>query len=381
MIEDVGAVEECAQAIKAYLAPLNALPVAPPVLQPAGLYLELIGETIRRRAVLTSNDALCLRPDMTIPAARLALSLPHWSGEGFALIYDGRVFRRLSGEAQPVEPRQIGVEWYAPLAHSGRRDEGMLLAALGACQAAGVEGRLVLGCAALFKALIGACGFPPALSRALLRAHRVQDALTAAKAGHPPLAGGQGALAAILAQTSPDQANALVEEILVLAGVAQLGGRPMQEVAERLRAKAALANEPPINRAVLEKLEGILAIEGEPMAAFDALRRLAGALPAPGAALARLEALAHLWAGAIAAGLKPSAAVFRAGFDRRLEYYDGLVFDLVGARGAALGGGGRYDQVLPALAQAEARQEQLVAAWGAAGFSLYPAALAMERRP
>lgn len=380
-IEDVGAVEACAQAIKAYLAPIGAKAVAPPVLQPAGLYLELVGEVIRRRAVLTHNDALCLRPDMTVPAARLALSLPLWHGVGFALAYDGRVFRRLEQAAQPIEPRQIGLEWYAPVAHSAARDAVVLQAALGACEAAGARASLVLGCAALARALIQACDLPEALSRSLLRSHDVRAAIQDAMAGEPAQdAMPASALGEALAKASPEGAQALLEDVLALAGVAQISGRSLQEVAARLREKALRAVTPRVERGLLAQLACVFAIEAAPPVAFSAVRQAVAGLPAPQPVFQRLDDLERLWAQLARSQPAMLDAVFRAAFDRNLEYYDGLAFDLIGHGGALLGGGGRYDQVLTALARAQDAPGHSTDGWGAAGFSLYPAVLAAERR-
>ena len=49
------------------------LRVAPPILQPAGPFLDLSGEDIRKRMYLTTDAQgreLCLRPDLTIPVSR-----------------------------------------------------------------------------------------------------------------------------------------------------------------------------------------------------------------------------------------------------------------------------------------------------------------------
>lgn len=378
-IEDVGAVEACAQAIKAHLAPIGAKAVAPAVLQPAGLYLELVGEVLRRRAVLTHNDALCLRPDMTVPAARLALSLPLWHGEGFALAYDGRVFRRLEHAAQPIEPRQIGLEWYAPKTHSAARDAGVLSAALGACEAVGARASLVLGCAALARALVLACNLPEAMSRLLTRSHDVRATIQATIAGEEAQREEpQSALGAALALASPEGAQALLEDVLALAGVAQISGRSLQEVAARLREKAMRASDPRVDRCLLEHLAAVFAIEAAPPDAFKALRQAVAGLPAPQPVFDRLDDLERLWTQVAQSNPAMRDAVFRAAFDRNLEYYDGLAFDLIGKSGAVLGGGGRYDQVLTALTRAQDPPGQSADGWGAAGFSLYPAVLAAE---
>ncbi|MEL6748299.1 MAG: ATP phosphoribosyltransferase regulatory subunit, partial [Pseudomonadota bacterium] len=48
--------------------------VAPSIIQPADVFLDAVGEQLRNRTYVFTDpagDELCLRPDVTIPAARL----------------------------------------------------------------------------------------------------------------------------------------------------------------------------------------------------------------------------------------------------------------------------------------------------------------------
>src|SRR5437667_6235790 len=71
--------------------------VAPAILQPAEPFLDLSGEDIRRRMYLVADpaggDELCLRPDLTIPAARDYLASPQ-AGRPATYCYLGPVFRQ-----------------------------------------------------------------------------------------------------------------------------------------------------------------------------------------------------------------------------------------------------------------------------------------------
>src|SRR6266508_1163385 len=90
--------------------------VSPAILQPAEPFLDLSGEDIRRRIFLTVDPdgrELCLRPDLTIPAARDYLASPE-AGEPAGYCYLGPVFRH-RGDAAP-EFIQAGIESF------GRRD-------------------------------------------------------------------------------------------------------------------------------------------------------------------------------------------------------------------------------------------------------------------
>lgn len=369
MTEDTAAVEAVARRLRDHLAALGAATVAPPVLQPAGVYLELVGEDIRRRAVLTQSEDFCLRPDMTIPAARLALQLEGWSKpEGFALLYDGRVFRRQGEAAAPLEPRHVGVEWYAPQAQSPACDRLALLSAVRACAQAGVRAQVVLGCLELLRLLTAACGLPGPEAR---RVRRAGLSALRADAREP------SALGAALAHLPPAQVEGVLRELLEAAGLVVVGGRSLADIAARLRRRALAGSQPPLAPERLALLQEALDVCGEPLAALGQLRAIAARLGEGGPAiLARLEALERFWSGLLAEEPALAGARFDAGFQRDFEYYDGVAFDLLGASGALLGGGGRYDAVLPALASSE--QAEQAAGWGAVGFSLAPAALALE---
>src|SRR5204863_1818512 len=87
--------------------------VAPAILQPAGPFLDLSGEDIRKRMYLTSDAhgrELCLRPDLTIPVSREYLaSSSAGRPEGFC--YLGKVFRHPRAETDGAsEFWQAGIE-------------------------------------------------------------------------------------------------------------------------------------------------------------------------------------------------------------------------------------------------------------------------------
>src|SRR6201984_1458498 len=84
--------------------------VAPAILQPAEPFLDLSGEDIRRRMLLTTDPEgreLCLRPDLTIPVSRAYLASPD-AGKASGFCYLGAVFRHREGAA--AEFLQAGIE-------------------------------------------------------------------------------------------------------------------------------------------------------------------------------------------------------------------------------------------------------------------------------
>ncbi|MEP3301038.1 MAG: ATP phosphoribosyltransferase regulatory subunit, partial [Roseibium sp.] len=84
--------------------------VSPPILQPADVFLDLVGEDIRRRLFLTNGtdgEDLCLRPDFTIPVCRLHLENGAAAREA-AYCYHGPVFRQRADGLGEIP--QIGAE-------------------------------------------------------------------------------------------------------------------------------------------------------------------------------------------------------------------------------------------------------------------------------
>src|SRR4029079_3963781 len=108
--------EDRADALVASYERAGYVRVAPAILQPAEPFLDLSGETIRRRMYLTTDAAgreLCLRPDFTIAVSRDYLASPA-AGKPVGFCYCGPIFRQQQGGAGEV--MQAGIESF------GRRD-------------------------------------------------------------------------------------------------------------------------------------------------------------------------------------------------------------------------------------------------------------------
>lgn len=365
--------EAAARGIREATSALAPQWIDPPVLQPAALYLELLGEDLRARAFMIGGDdedAVCLRPDMTAPAVRRALSLD-WRAP-FAVAYDGLVFRRQSDMSRETEFRQIGVERFARSADIGAEEAGIVATALDACRRAGVAPRLKLGDVALFAALIDACALGEVWTRRFKRAFARPGGLAGVlreAASDAPLA--DNALAQAMAALSPARAEAAVAEMLADARIALVGDRDVADIAARLREKGAAEVAPAPEKATLDAISAALALDAPPDEALAALNGIARRkTPALDAAIARAEAR---WREIAREGAPD--ATFSVGFGRGLAFYDGFVFELeapaLGAR-ASLGGGGRYDGLLHRIAASEGGGPQDVGAWGAVGFALRP---------
>jgi ATP phosphoribosyltransferase regulatory subunit len=362
-----------ADKVSAVLAAQATLALDPPVLQPAALYLELAGEGLRKRAFMVEDphgQDLCLRPDMTVPACRAALDLPEWRA-AFAVRYQGLVFRRRDAlNAGAAEFIQAGAEWFAPAGEMNAREPAIVAAAVEACRSAGAEPMLRLGDVGVFAALVRSLGLPPHWSERLVRAFSraggpqgvINEAMRPARAPSP--------LAQRLAGMSAEGASAALADVLADQGIELFGGRNLEEITARLRAEATHAHAPRPDPAALANLGAALEIEDAPDAALAKLARFESNGGPLGAALARLEAR---WTE-LQRLAKPNGARFALNLGRGISYYDGFVFELeapaLGPR-ANLGGGGRYDGLIHALAAAENKQNG-AKSWAAAGFALRP---------
>jgi ATP phosphoribosyltransferase regulatory subunit len=340
-VTETGAIEE----LIALFAREGYARVEPPVLQPAGVFVDLSGEDIRRRMFVTqdANGAeLCLRPEYTIPVC-----LQHLAEQGpqpGAYSYGGPVFRLRTGERG--EFLQAGIESIGR-ADATAADAEVLAIAREGLERLGLEDvRVTLGDMGLLGAMVDALRIPPAAKRRVIRAVVSGHGLSSLVEGEAPTEHA-GLLAAIEGQ-APQAAKAFVEDILSIAGIARVGGRSPGEIAERFLARAAnrsgLAEDA---RAVLERY---LAVAGDPDEAADAVRTLAreaGLDLSPA-----IDAFEERTGFMAARGLDVAAFRFAATFARNVDYYTGFIFEIhdpARAEGRPVVGGGRYDRLLEHL--------------------------------
>jgi ATP phosphoribosyltransferase regulatory subunit len=328
--------------------------VAPPILQPAEPFLDLSGEDIRKRMYLTADrdgHEMCLRPDLTIPVSRDYLaSAAAGSAQGFC--YLGPVFRD-RGEL-PAEFVQAGIESF------GRQDKAaadaeMLALGLEATAHYGVAApEIRMGDVGLFSALVAALDLEPAWKRRLVKdfnrktslAHDL-DMLTLGNAGKRPEY--QGVLAA-MAGSDPHAARALVSDLLSIAGISAVGGRSVNEIAERFLEQAALGAATSLPRETRALIERFLGVSGDPDQGAVELRSLAAdARLGIDAALDLFESRTGFLA---ARGVDVGRIRFSTAFGRGLDYYTGCVFELhdgASPPNGPLVAGGRYDELLTRL--------------------------------
>jgi ATP phosphoribosyltransferase regulatory subunit len=332
--------------------------VAPSIIQPANMFLDVVGESLRVRTYVFTDpdgDELCLRPDLTVPTCRLHLARHPQGAVPARYCYNGSAFRYQPGgdtNAHPREFRQAGIECFAA-ADREEADAAVLALTVEAVRAAGIGAfQLRFGDLGLFRALIGALGLPERWRRRLQHqfwrpeAFRAElNRLTSAEALRAPAL--KVEVIDRLDPAAPDTALEAVEQYLDQAGVAPIGTRTLPEIAERLLAAAADAREPPLAAETANAIESYVAVKTPARAAVRELNRLLRQyridLAEP------LRAFQRRLDDLDTAGVITDEAEFSAEFGRNLEYYTGFVFEIVVpelGRKAPLAGGGRYDSLL-----------------------------------
>ncbi len=335
--------------------------VAPAYLQPADLFLDRMGETIRGRTyVFTDLDGaeLCLRPDVTLPACRVYLER-HPKGDVEArYCYNGPAFRYQPGGGNTMRPRefrQAGIEYIGGADREGSEAEvtGLVVEAV---RASGLKGFTVrIGDLGLFEALIQALDIPerwrlrlrhffwrPPVFRDLLKQLATSPAgdLDAAEVG----------LVATLDLADVESSETSVAAYLEKADIPLDGVRTLSEITERLMDLAADAKQTPLPPDMVRLIEAYLAVSGAP---GEALARIAGLTSDAGLDLGTALQAAHTRLDKFAGfDLEEGMMTFNAEFGRDLEYYTGHVFQIEVPgkdRSGQIAGGGRYDDLLSSL--------------------------------
>jgi ATP phosphoribosyltransferase regulatory subunit len=342
--DDHAAIEGVLTTLGTLFAQAGYAPVTTAHLFEADTLIDLYGEDIRGRAFLFpgagGGNELCLRPDFTVPVVR-AHGANGWA-RAARYAYQGPVFRRQPpGSTRPTEYFQAGVENLgdADAATADAQIFALILQGLNDIGAGPMT--ITTGDLGIAFALLNALPMPDhcrhQLRRHFWRPQRFHELLVEAVAG--PTTPTPFRTRLIAAANDPEAIAAIATK----AGD-PLGLRELDEITARTRALAEAATEPQMPAEQAELIETALSINGPAGNALARLRALTEAggtdiAPALDRFEARLTALDR-------AGIDAANLPFDAAFGRKLEYYEGFVFEIT-ARDRPdlppLAGGGRYD--------------------------------------
>lgn len=334
--------------------------VSPAIIQPAGIFLDVIGESLRARTYVFTDpdgDELCLRPDLTVPTCRLHLERhPDGNAKG-SYCYNGPAFRFQpvgADSAHPREFRQAGIESFGVIDRE-RADAQAVATIIEALRAAGLKTfKLRIGDLALFRTLIRAIEMPDRWRQFLTHLFWRPEAFRVElkRLSVPRTETLRSLPEELRAAIDPDDLAAsekAVIDYLSRHNVEITGTRTVAEVASSLMWRVADAKAEPLSPDSVALIERYLAISGPAKAAGacmkDLLRERGSVLaPVLDAYHRRLQYMSEL-------GVDVVHSEFSAEFGRQLEYYTGFVFEILAPElGAAspLAGGGRYDDLMQA---------------------------------
>ncbi|MEM8688954.1 MAG: ATP phosphoribosyltransferase regulatory subunit, partial [Pseudomonadota bacterium] len=333
--------------------------IEPEILQPADVCLDRSGEDIRLRTFVFTDpegNELCLRPDLTVPSCRYHLEHAATVTNPAKYCYVGPAFRFQRGGATKLRPRefeQVGIENFGA-SDRERAEAETLSLAIDAVETAGLEAYTVqVGDLGLFDAVLAGFEMPnrwrARLHQQFWRPQAFRDLLKQLSTAGGPAEG----LAGELSGQDVGEAREQVDALLTEHAIPLVGGRTVEEIAERLHEKAADRVAEPMKPEMAEKIEAYLAVRGTPAEALEEISNL----ELPGAALDRaLDVFARRFVLLSEHGVDTSAFQFSAEFGYNLEYYTGHVFQIEadGSNGPVqLVGGGRYDRLMSDLGASE----------------------------
>jgi ATP phosphoribosyltransferase regulatory subunit len=335
--------------------------VAPPIIQPAGVFLDVLGEALRGRTYVFTDlngEELCLRPDLTVPACRLYLARNPQAGAEAYYCYNGPAFRFQpvgADAAHPREFRQAGIECFG-VADREDAEARTLTLVLNALRQAGLPSwSLRIGDLGIFDAILDVVEMPSRWRRRLrhqfLRAKTFRAELNRLISNPSRCATAlPGALIEALDPEDAAGAERLVGEYLEAEGIDVIGARSLAEVAEGLISVAADAKAKPLRQESADLINGYLGIEARAEEVTDKVRKL---LARPedrvDAALAAYERRLGFLKDS---GVDMSDVAFSGEFGRNFAYYTGFVFEVVTpslGHASPVAGGGRYDGLLEAV--------------------------------
>ena len=352
------ALEAQAQTLMATFASAGHEPVAPAALQPADVYLDVIGEALRARCYVFTDpdgDEYCLRPDLTVPICRLHLERHADGAQKAKYCYNGSAFRfqpRGANAAHPREFRQCGIE---SIGSSDRElnDANTLAIMLEALKAAGLnDWTLRIGDLGLFRALLSAIDMPERwrerLRHQLWRPQPFREELV--RLTELPAAQSSAMPEELMQALDPEDvegAQRHVAQYLDQNHVELIGVRTLEEISRNLARIAADQRAERLPVATANLIEGYIGVNAPARAAGARVKDLmrdtgVDISPALESYHKRLQLLADL-------GVDVTRAEFSAEFGRSLEYYTGFVFEIsvpdLGKR-SPVAGGGRYDGLM-----------------------------------
>ncbi|KCZ91185.1 ATP phosphoribosyltransferase regulatory subunit [Hyphomonas jannaschiana] len=337
----------------------GAEPVNPAYILPSDIPLELSGEAVRARlCVFTDHrgNEMVMRPDLTLPVAGLeAERLASGTNGPKAYCYAAEAFRLPAADGDPMEFTQVGFERFGRESDPTEDAEAFALVHEAVRDCGVVPVAIATGDLAIFPAFIDALGLPRVTADLLKRAFRQEGGVRALVEASPaPI---EADLVPTLEAATPEEAETAFRAALAERGIPLIGTRSVPEIIAGLRARAAALAAGGVPDKVREVIGALAAVNCTAAEAADQLDAIAVkySLPRTSSAIDRVARRMEL----IRELLPEVKAIcrFRSGFGRRFTYYDGFLFETLGANLAEsrpIASGGRYDGLVSGLSNGKA---------------------------
>ncbi len=352
------ALEAQAQRVMAVFIKAGHEAVAPAIIQPAGIFLDVIGETLRARTYVFTDpdgDELCLRPDLTVPTCRLHMERHSDPGTKGKYCYNGAAFRFQpagSPSAHPREFRQAGIESFGGTDRE-KSEAQAVVTLVDAMKAAGLTSwKLKIGDLGLFRAILEAADMPARWRRRLMHQFWRPQAFRTELQRLTTLAVDvrRDVPKSLLLELDPDRpldAEKAVARHLDERKIEMIGTRSLSEITESLLSIVEDARTQPLSAETANLLQCYVGVVAPARAAGARIRDILRDQKIDiSAALESYHRRLQLLADG---GIDIGKADFEAEFGRTLEYYTGFVFEIV-APGlgpqSPVAGGGRYDTLM-----------------------------------
>ncbi len=332
--------------------------VAPPSLQPADVFLDVVGESLRGRTyVFTDADGeeLCLRPDLTVPVCLLHLARHPAADVRARYSYNGSAFRFQPGGGDAVHPRefhQAGIENFGT-ADKEQAEADIVSHSIQSLRSCGLDDfKLHMGDLGLFRAVLASIAMPERWRQRLRQSFWRPDAFHTQlqQLASSPADAAKGLPEDLIEKIDPDDLEGteqLVDRYLGEHDLEMIGTRTLREIANSLAAAAKDAQAEPLSADDAQTIQSYVGINGQARAVTARLRDLERQRNIDiSEAVDRFQRRLDLLGDA---GVDIGKSMFSAEFGRALEYYTGFVFEIESpllGEGVPIVGGGRYDGLL-----------------------------------
>lgn len=363
-VQNLEALAVQAQTLMSVFTKAGYAAVAPAIIQPADVFLDVIGESLRARTyVFTDQDGaeLCLRPDITVPTCRLHLERHADPMTPARYCYNGPAFRfqpQGATAAHPREFRQAGIERFGDKAREAAEAETVAII-LKAIEGAGFKDwTLRLGDIGLFSSVLDAAGLSPnwkkRLDDAFLRPLSFREALKDFATGARRASSGiPDEILSAMRRDDREASEAAVAVYLEEEAIELIGTRTLSDITDHLIDVAEDRKEKPLDARASDLIERYISISGPAITAGEKISALIKSAPnGSGYALETFDRRLALLANA---GIDLERVTFAAEFGRTLAYYTGLVFAVNATSLDAkspIAAGGRYDGLMRAAGAA-----------------------------